>query len=72
MCSQRRNPWIDLALYSQEDLDRNFLMEKHCAPMCTIGCVHRISYIDHWRAPQTKGHPPMRPKQPPLVQIKID
>jgi len=19
-----------------------------------VGCVHRISYIDHWRAPQTR------------------
>jgi hypothetical protein len=31
---------------------REFLTAKSCAPNCTIGCVHRISYIDHWRAPQ--------------------
>ena len=27
---------------------------KTCAPNCTISCVHQISYIDHWRAPQTR------------------
>jgi len=25
---------------------------------CTIGCVHRISHIDHWRAPQTNSVSP--------------
>ena len=39
--------------YTQADLDREFLTEKTCAPHCTISCVHQISYIDHWRAPQT-------------------
>jgi hypothetical protein len=32
---------------------REFLTEKSCAPGCTISCVHQVSYIDHWRAPQT-------------------
>jgi hypothetical protein len=37
---------------------REFLTEKSCAPNCTISCVHQVSYIDHWRAPQTTGvHP---------------
>jgi len=31
---------------------REFLTEKSCAPNCTISCVHQVSYIDHWRAPQ--------------------
>ena len=22
------------------------------SPNCTISCVHQVSYIDHWRAPQ--------------------
>jgi hypothetical protein len=35
------------------DVKREFLTEKSCAPNCTISCVHQVSYIDHWRAPQT-------------------
>jgi hypothetical protein len=51
---------------------REFLTAKSCSPNCTIGCVHRISYIDHWRAPQTStispgGH---GTGEPQLVQIQ--
>jgi MoaA/NifB/PqqE/SkfB family radical SAM enzyme len=53
-CSQQRGyPGTPLADYTQADLDREFLTEKTCAPNCTISCVHQISHIDHWRAPQT-------------------
>ena len=53
-CSQQRGyPGVPIAEYTREDLKREFLTAKSCAPNCTIGCVHRISYIDHWRAPQT-------------------
>jgi MoaA/NifB/PqqE/SkfB family radical SAM enzyme len=53
-CSQQRGfPGVPLAEYSQEDLDREFLTEKTCAPHCTISCVHQVSHIDYWRAPQT-------------------
>jgi len=53
-CSQQRGyPGTPLADYTQADLDREFLTEKSCAPNCTISCVHQISHIDHWRAPQT-------------------
>jgi MoaA/NifB/PqqE/SkfB family radical SAM enzyme len=53
-CSQQRGfPGVPLAEYTQADLDREFLTEKTCAPHCTISCVHQISHIDHWRAPQT-------------------
>jgi MoaA/NifB/PqqE/SkfB family radical SAM enzyme len=56
-CSQQRgHPGVPLAEYSQADLDREFRTEKGCAPNCTVSCVHQISYIDHWRAPQ---RPPM-------------
>jgi MoaA/NifB/PqqE/SkfB family radical SAM enzyme len=52
-CSQQRGwPGTPLSEYSQADLDREFLSEKSCAPNCTVSCVHQISYIDHWRAPQ--------------------
>ena len=53
-CSQQRGyPGIPLAHYGKADLRREFLTEKSCAPNCTISCVHQVSYIDHWRAPQT-------------------
>ena len=54
-CSQQRGyPGVPLAEYTTEDVKREFLTAKSCAPHCTIGCVHRTSYIDHWRAPQTR------------------
>ena len=30
----------------------NILTEKSCAPHCTVSCVHQVSYLDFWRAPQ--------------------
>jgi MoaA/NifB/PqqE/SkfB family radical SAM enzyme len=53
-CSQQRGfPGVPIAEYTTEDVKREFLTAKSCSPNCTIGCVHKISYIDHWRAPQT-------------------
>jgi MoaA/NifB/PqqE/SkfB family radical SAM enzyme len=52
-CSQQRGyPGIPLADYTKAIVQREFLTEKSCAPNCTISCVHQVSYIDHWRAPQ--------------------
>jgi MoaA/NifB/PqqE/SkfB family radical SAM enzyme len=52
-CSQQRGyPGIPIADYTTADVQREFLTEKSCAPNCTISCVHQVSYIDHWRAPQ--------------------
>ncbi len=54
-CSQQRGyPGVPVAEYTTADVKREFLTAKSCAPNCTIGCVHRTSYIDHWRAPQTR------------------
>ena len=54
-CSQQRGyPGIPIADYTRERVKQEFLTAKSCAPNCTIGCVHRISHIDHWRAPQTR------------------
>jgi MoaA/NifB/PqqE/SkfB family radical SAM enzyme len=54
-CSQQRGyPGVPVAEYSKADLRREFVTEKTCAPHCTVSCVHQISYIDHWRAPQTR------------------
>jgi MoaA/NifB/PqqE/SkfB family radical SAM enzyme len=52
-CSQQRgSPGTPLASYTVEDIRREFLSPKWCAPMCTIGCVHRVSRMDFWRKPQ--------------------
>jgi len=54
-CSQQRGyPGVPVAEYTVADVKREFVTAKSCAPHCTIGCVHRISHIDHWRAPQTR------------------
>jgi MoaA/NifB/PqqE/SkfB family radical SAM enzyme len=53
-CSQQRGyPGIPLAEYTAERRQREFLTKKGCAPMCTVSCVHQISVVDAWRAPQT-------------------
>src|SRR5271165_5278685 len=70
-CSQQRGyPGIPLEQYTVADVRREFLTEKSCAPHCTVSCVHHVSYMDFWRAPQT-----IRVTQPPvdagqLVQIE--
>ncbi len=74
-CSQQRGyPGVPLAEYSQADLDREFLTEKGCAPHCTVSCVHQISYIDHWRAPQHRQATPGadgKAVSPDLVNIQL-
>src|SRR5437870_11563385 len=52
-CSQQRGfPGVPLASYTVEDIRREFATPKPCAPYCTVGCVHRLSTMDFWRAPQ--------------------
>ena len=64
-CSQQRGwPGTPLADYTDADLDREFLSDKSCAPNCTVSCVHQISYIDHWRAPQHQQTSPGLPAAP--------
>ena len=53
-CSQQRGmPGTPLMKYGTDDIRREFNAPKSCAPMCTIGCVHRVSVMDFWRKPQT-------------------
>ncbi|HLK17326.1 MAG TPA: radical SAM protein [Bryobacteraceae bacterium] len=53
-CSQQRGfPAKPLAQYTVEDIRREYLTKKDCAPFCTVSCVHQISYMDFWRSPQT-------------------
>jgi MoaA/NifB/PqqE/SkfB family radical SAM enzyme len=53
-CSQQRGwPAKPLAQYTRDDMRRAFLLKKPCAPSCTVSCVHQVSLLDFWRAPQT-------------------
>jgi MoaA/NifB/PqqE/SkfB family radical SAM enzyme len=69
-CSQQRGyPGIPVANYTKEDIRREFVTEKGCAPYCTISCVHQTSYMDFWRAPQRQ--PAMEPATAgALIQIE--
>jgi hypothetical protein len=50
-CSQQRGtPGIPLERYGGEDLEREYHARKSCAPLCTIGCVHRVAQLDELRA----------------------
>jgi MoaA/NifB/PqqE/SkfB family radical SAM enzyme len=69
-CSQQRGyPAKPLAEYTVEDVRREYLTEKSCAPMCTISCVRQISYFDFWRDPQTIASTAPTEHEP-LVQIQ--
>ncbi len=54
-CSQQRGyPGIPLEHYGPEDLQRERRQVKSCAPLCTVGCVHRVAQLDELRQdPQT-------------------
>jgi MoaA/NifB/PqqE/SkfB family radical SAM enzyme len=57
-CSQQRGfPGVPLAGYTVADIRREFMTPKWCAPLCTIGCVHRVSRMDFWRRPQQQKAP---------------
>jgi MoaA/NifB/PqqE/SkfB family radical SAM enzyme len=72
-CSQQRGyPGKPLAEYTVEDIRREYLTEKSCAPHCTVSCVHQIATVDFWRDPQTirPAPAPTPPVNDPLVQIE--
>lgn len=72
-CSQQRGyPAKPLVEYTRDDIRREFLTEKGCAPFCTVSCVHQISYIDFWRAPQARqpGRLEAPATAPELVRIE--
>jgi len=71
-CSQQRGyPGKALAEYTVDDIRREYITEKSCAPLCTVSCVHQISYFDFWRAPQTiKGPEPQVQQASRLVQLQ--
>ena len=66
-CSQQRGyPAVPLEKYTVEDIRREYLTEKSCAPHCTVSCVHQVSVLDFWRAPQQPAPAP----SDGLVQIE--
>jgi MoaA/NifB/PqqE/SkfB family radical SAM enzyme len=67
-CSQQRGyPAVPLESYTKDDIRREYLTKKDCAPYCTVSCVQQVSTIDFWRDPQTIEGP--RLVSQPLVQI---
>jgi len=65
-CSQQRGyPGTPLEKYTREDLRREYLTEKGCAPHCTVSCVHQVSIFDSWRSPQ-------RPAPATLAAVSAD
>ena len=68
-CSQQRGfPAKPLEHYTVEDIRREYVTQKSCAPFCTISCVHQISYFDFFRGKQTRTVEPVPEEQ--LVTIK--
>src|SRR5437879_7104932 len=69
-CSQQRGyPAIPLEKYTIDDIRREYLTEKSCAPHCTVSCVHQVSIFDAWRGPQRPA-PLAEPRPSELVQIE--
>jgi hypothetical protein len=72
-CSQQRGrPGIPLEWYGDDDLRREYHTAKTCAPLCTVGCVHRVAQVDElrsdptgtiarWFASSVDGQPPKVP-----------
>ncbi len=71
-CSQQRGfPGKPLAEYNTDDIRREYLTEKPCAPFCTVSCVHQVSYFDSWRGEQTIRSGDLTPlPAEELVQIR--
>jgi MoaA/NifB/PqqE/SkfB family radical SAM enzyme len=70
-CSQQRGyPGKPLAEYTVEDIRREYLTVKGCAPRCTVACVHQVGYMDFWRGEQTIAQPALRQQSDTLVRIQ--
>jgi MoaA/NifB/PqqE/SkfB family radical SAM enzyme len=68
-CSQQRGyPGVPLAEYTDLQRHREFVTKKGCAPRCTVSCVHQISVVDRWRAPQTIESDPSAVSEP-FIQL---
>jgi MoaA/NifB/PqqE/SkfB family radical SAM enzyme len=70
-CSQQRGyPGVPLENYTVEDIRREYLTEKSCAPYCTVSCVHYVSYFDFWRGKQTIRQEVPEQQHDKLVKIQ--
>src|SRR5437868_12826652 len=70
-CSQQRGyPAVPLEKYTRDDIRREYLTEKSCAPHCTVSCVHQVSIFDSWRAPQHPATAAVASRAGELVQIE--
>ena len=70
-CSQQRGyPAIQLEKYTIDDIRREYLTEKGCAPHCTVSCVHQVSIFDFWRDPQRPAVSQSESRASELVQIE--
>ena len=54
---------------SLRGIRREYVTQKSCAPLCTVSCVHQISYFDFFRGKQTRMEP-LPEHQEHLVTIK--
>jgi MoaA/NifB/PqqE/SkfB family radical SAM enzyme len=77
-CSQQRgHPGVPLERYGPEDLEREYHRVKGCAPLCTVGCVHRVAQVDELRQNPERTllqwfSPPAQsgqPRLPPPVKV---
>jgi MoaA/NifB/PqqE/SkfB family radical SAM enzyme len=69
-CSQQRGfPAKPLDQYTVADIRREYITQKSCAPLCTVSCVHQISYFDFFRGKQTRTVEPIPAER--LVSIKV-
>ena len=70
-CSQQRGyPAKPLEQYTSEDVRREYLTQKGCAPYCTVSCVHQTSLVDFWRDPQIYTASELGSTPGNLVQIE--
>ena len=54
-CSQYRGgTGTPLERYTREDIRREYVTRKACAPYCTINCAQQTALFDSWRSPQSE------------------
>ena len=61
-----------------DDLEREYHPVKSCAPLCTVGCVHRVAQVDELRQDPEAGTVAVvraaradgqRPQLPPAIRM---
>ena len=71
-CSQQRGyPGIPLEQYTVEDIRREFLTEKSCAPHCTVSCVHQVSYYRFLARPADEAGAPASGRRGPTGADRV-